>query len=373
MLDCLLPQKMSELQPKRVWAIGGSPECDIVEPNPIVSGRHCLLAEYEQGFAIEDLGSTNGTYVNGQRLTPHQPVWVSRTDVITLGTTAPLKWPQQQAPAAPAAMSATHSAGVPRQATASMPPAQRIISIGRNEDNDQVLAYPMISGNHARLIEEHSGRLLIEDLQSTNGTAVGTPYNRIPPRQPIEIPGDADLYFGSFKIPVQRLLGGPRLALGNAARQSMAFRGDRMVIGRDPAADLPLDYPMISWQHAELTREAGQIYVRDLGSRNGTYVDGVRISGKTPLRPGSQIALGSFQFDLTDASGNLARREYNGNVTIEAVQVTIDIKAGGKAQRLVEPVSLTIFPSEVVAVMGPAAAGKATLLKALNGSTAPTY
>src|SRR5207244_12750700 len=100
-----------------------------------------------------------------------------------------------------------------------------------------------------------------------------------------------------------------------------------------------------SWRHAELPREAGQTYVRDLGSRNGTFVDGVRITGKTQLRPGSRISLGSFQFDLTDASGNLARREYNGNVTIEALQVTIDIKTGGRAQRLVEPVSLTIFRS----------------------------
>jgi len=369
---------MSDMQPKRVYAIGASPDCDIVVTNPVVSGRHCLLAEYEQGFALEDAGSTNGTYVNGRRLAPNQPVWISRSDVVTLGANVPFPWPGQQAQSmpqqpfyAPPAPSPGVSSGG-RQATVAMP-GQRVITIGRNEDNDQVLAYPMISGNHARIIEEPNGRLSIEDLQSTNGTAVGNPSNRIPPRQPVEISSDTDLYFGSFKIPAQRLLGGPKLALGNVAGPSMAFRGDRMVIGRDPSAELPLDYPMISWRHAELTREAGQIYVRDLGSRNGTYVDGVRIYGKTPLRPGSQIALGSFQFDLTDASGNLARREYNGNVTIEAVQVTVDIKAKGRAQRLVEPVSLTIFPSEVVCVMGPAGAGKTTLMKALNGYTAPTY
>ena len=130
---------------------------------------------------------------------------------------------------------------------------------------------------------------------------------------------------------------------------------------------------MVSWQHAELTREAGGIYVRDLGSLNGTYVDGVRISGKTLLKPGSEIGLGTYRFTLIDAAGNLARRSYNGNVTIEAVAVTIDIKNTGRTQRLLEPVSLTVFPSEMVAVMGPAGAGKTTLMKALNGYSAPTF
>jgi len=361
------------MEPKRVLTVGASPDCDIVVANPVVSGRHCLLAEYDQGFALEDTGSTNGTYVNGRRLAPNQPVWVSTSDVITLGTTVPFLWPAEQQRPQPIPQLVSPAAPEGRRRETVAMPAPRAITIGRNEDNDQVLAYPMISGNHARLTQDNSGSLFIEDLQSTNGTSIGSPENRIPPRQQVEISRDTDLYFGSFKIPVERLLCGPKLALGNVAGPSMAFRGDRMVIGRDPTCELQLDYPMISWRHAELTREGGRIYVRDLGSRNGTYVDGGRITGKTPLRPGSQIALGSFQFDLIDTSGNLARREYNGNVTVEAVQVTIDIRAKGRAQRLVEPVSLTIFPSEVVCVMGPAGAGKTTLMKALNGYTAPTY
>lgn len=350
------------MSPKRVWVVGGAPECDVVESNPMVSSRHCLLAEYEQGFAIEDLGATNGTYVNGQRLTPHQPVWVARTDRITLGQTIPMKWPQQAHAAAASGPGLT----VPLT-------TQRMIGIGRGDDNDQVLDYPMISWNHARLIEDGSGHVFVEDLNSRNGTAIGAPHNRIPPGQVVPVSPDDDLYFGSFKVPVRRLLGATKLAMGNASGPSMMFSGNSMVLGRDPASGYPLDYPMVSWQHAELTREAGGIYVRDLGSLNGTYVDGVRISGKTLLKPGSEIGLGSYRFTLIDAAGNLARRSYNGNVTIEAVAVTIDIKNAGHTQRLLEPVSLTVFPSEMVAVMGPAGAGKTTLMKALNGYSAPTY
>jgi ABC transport system ATP-binding/permease protein len=352
------------MQPKRVWVIGGSPECDVVDSNPTVSARHCLLAEYDQGFAIEDLGTTNGTYVNGQRLTAHQPVWVSKTDAITLGRTVPMRWPQPAQPATP---------GGGRGFTAPIASPRRVIRIGRGDDNDQVLDYPMISWNHACLIEDGTGRLLVEDLNSRNGTAVGAQSNRIAPGKAVEVSPDSDLYFGSFKIPVRRLLGEKKLALGNASGPAMMFSGNSMALGRDPTCDYPLDYPMISWRHAELTREAGGIYVRDLGSRNGTFVDGVRISGKTLLNPGSEVALGSYRFTLVDAAGNLQRREYNGNVTIESVALTVDIKGASGAQRLLEPVSLTIFPSEMVAVMGPAGAGKTTLMKALNGYSAPTF
>ncbi len=351
------------MRPKRVWLVGSLPECDIVESNPVVSGRHCLLAEYEQGFALEDLGATNGTYVNGQRLSPHQPVWVSTADTVTFGRTVPMRWPPQQAQAAAAGAHA---------ATIQVASAKRVIAIGRGEDNDQVFDYPMISWNHARLIED-AGRLYVEDLRSTNGTAIGGPHNRIAPGQLVEISPETDLYFGSLKIAAKRLLGPENLALGNASGPAMMFQGSSMVLGRDPTCDYPLDYPMISWRHAELSREPGGIFVRDLGSLNGTYVNGVRITGKTPLTPGSSIGLGTYQFTLIDAAGNLARREYNGNVTIEAVAVTVDITSGGRAQRLIEPVSLTIFPSEMAAVMGPAGAGKTTLMKALNGYSAPTY
>jgi ABC-type multidrug transport system ATPase subunit len=302
--------------------------------------------------------------VNGQRLTAHQPVWVSKTDAITLGSSVHMRWPQQVKAVA---------AGGGRGFTTPISSPQRVIRIGRGDDNDQVLDYPMISWNHACLIEDSSGRLLVEDLNSRNGTAIGAPSNRIAPGKAVEVPPDSDLYFGSFKIPVRRLLGGKKLALGNASGPAMMFSGNRMVLGRDPSCDYPLDYPMISWRHAELTREAGGIYVTDLGSRNGTYVDGIRIGGKTLLKPGSEVALGSYRFTLVDAAGNLQRREYNGNVTIESVAVTVDIKNAGRAQRLLEPVSLTIFPSEMVAVMGPAGAGKTTLMKALNGYSAPTF
>ena len=77
------------------------------------------------------------------------------------------------------------------------------------------------------------------------------------------------------------------------------------------------------------------------------------------MRPGQEIGLGSFRFRLLE-DGALAKREYAGNVTIEVSSVAVNAPNG---DRLLEPVSLTIFPSELIALMGPAGAGKTTFLR----------
>jgi Inner membrane component of T3SS, cytoplasmic domain len=69
---------------------------------------------------------------------------------------------------------------------------------------------------------------------------------------------------------------------------------DRVRIGRDPAADLVLPDSGVSWQHALLSRSAGRWSVRDLGSTNGTRVDGVPVNGATPIGPGSRIGVGGL-------------------------------------------------------------------------------
>jgi pSer/pThr/pTyr-binding forkhead associated (FHA) protein len=48
--------------------IGRGTECDVVIKDPKASRRHCQLTRKGQGFLLEDLGSKNGTYVNGERI-----------------------------------------------------------------------------------------------------------------------------------------------------------------------------------------------------------------------------------------------------------------------------------------------------------------
>ena len=84
------------------------------------------------------MGSTNGTYVDGVRIAARAPVICQREQRITLGHTVALPWPGE--------------GGI---RTASRPPGEaRVIRIGRSPDSDIVLDYPMISWEHARIVQE---------------------------------------------------------------------------------------------------------------------------------------------------------------------------------------------------------------------------
>ncbi len=74
----------------RSWIIGSAPESDIVVSQAIVSGRHCRLTAAPAGFELEDLDSTNGTYVNGSPV--REKVLVRRSDTITLGESVAFPW-----------------------------------------------------------------------------------------------------------------------------------------------------------------------------------------------------------------------------------------------------------------------------------------
>lgn len=74
------------------------------------------------------------------------------------------------------------------------------------------------------------------------------------------------------------------------------------LVGRSSEA-LPLRDGTVSRRHAELTPDEGVWWIRDLGSQNGTYVNGTRISERTRLRVGDQIRTGAtlFVFGRSDA------------------------------------------------------------------------
>jgi ABC-type multidrug transport system ATPase subunit len=66
-------------------------------------------------------------------------------------------------------------------------------------------------------------------------------------------------------------------------------------IGRDPAADVVVDVPGVSWRHAELLVTAGQWLIRDLGSTNGTFCAGqlvrrMKVAGNVQFRLGDPAA-----------------------------------------------------------------------------------
>ena len=74
-----------------------------------------------------------------------------------------------------------------------------------------------------------------------------------------------------------------------------------MSIGRSSASDIVLkndDYA--SGRHARLTRHGGLLYVEDIDSTNGTYVNGRKAVGATPLRSGDRVQVGSTTFRYSE-------------------------------------------------------------------------
>lgn len=67
-----------------------------------------------------------------------------------------------------------------------------------------------------------------------------------------------------------------------------------VVVGRVPPADLAIANPNVSRRHCQFEIHGDWAVITDLGSTNGTFVDGTRIDRPTRLRNGMQIALGSF-------------------------------------------------------------------------------
>lgn len=87
----------------------------------------------------------------------------------------------------------------------------------------------------------------------------------------------------------------PTSAEGNAARRPYALSGPRISIGRAPGNNLILRDPEVSKAHAEIVVENGAFVVRDLGSSNGTFVNGEAITFRR-LEPGDEVEFGQSQF-----------------------------------------------------------------------------
>jgi pSer/pThr/pTyr-binding forkhead associated (FHA) protein len=79
------------------------------------------------------------------------------------------------------------------------------------------------------------------------------------------------------------------------------------IVGRDPASAIPLQDPLVSWRHAEFTIMGQAIYLRDLGSGTGTWINNMPVAMPKSLRDGDKIRIGSTELAvrvvLTGADG----------------------------------------------------------------------
>jgi predicted component of type VI protein secretion system len=92
---------------------------------------------------------------------------------------------------------------------------------------------------------------------------------------------------------------------------------DRMVVGRDPNCEISHDDPLLSRRHAEFLAGGDQVRVRDLGSRNGIFVNGTKAAERA-LRPGDVVQIGPLRvrYVITRAPVEIAPERFESDATV---------------------------------------------------------
>ncbi len=76
--------------------------------------------------------------------------------------------------------------------------------------------------------------------------------------------------------------------------------GEGAVLGRGDQAEIRLEDPFASSQHARLSVQGGMVVVEDLGSTNGTYLNEELLHGAQALHPGDRVRIGDSEFTYLD-------------------------------------------------------------------------
>jgi ABC transport system ATP-binding/permease protein len=145
-----------------------------------------------------------------------------------------------------------------------------------------------------------------------------------------------------------------------------------MRMGRDTAAEVPLLHPQVSRRHAEISlRAPGHAELRDLGSANGTFVNGGRLSRPVILSPGDRINIGPYALEFTGTELVSQDRVNNVELVARDIRRVVTNRQTGKAMTLLDGVTLVFRPREFVCLLGPSGAGKTMLMAALSGRDTP--
>lgn len=82
---------------------------------------------------------------------------------------------------------------------------------------------------------------------------------------------------------------------------TFALEGEQLTIGRDSSNAVAINDPEVSRKHARLSFQGGKYVLEDLGSTNGTFVNGQRLAGPIVLKPGDVVSLGEQIVLMYDA------------------------------------------------------------------------
>ncbi|MFB6554207.1 FHA domain-containing protein [Streptomyces sp. NPDC056405] len=332
------------LDPSRSYALGRDPQGELVFDDARVSWRHATISFNGRSWVVEDHGSTNGTFVHGQRI---QQVELGAGTVLNLGNATdgprvnltgaqaavgtPQAQPQQQPYAAQGA-----NAGWAQQAPTQEPQKQQAPPHQAQQHGQQQAGWPQHAPQPQHAQQQHAPQPQQAaphfPQQQGPGGAAGAP----------PVYGDrSPTTFHQFSL------------------------GRVMRIGRALENELVVSDLQVSRNHAEFhATPDGRMEIRDLGSHNGTYVNGLPIAkgGSQLLGPTDIVGVGHSTFRIV--GDRLEEFVDTGEVSFSARHLTVTVDGG---KQILKDVSFGVPEKSLIAVIGPSGSGKSTLLKALTG------
>jgi pSer/pThr/pTyr-binding forkhead associated (FHA) protein len=176
-------------------------------------------------------------------------------------------------------------------------------TIGRAPDCDIPISDTQASRRHCTVVRLQSG-YEVSDLGSTNGTLVNstlTKRQKLKHGDVIRI-GAVEVVFddpSSAAAPGEAAAGYLIHARGDRKGQKFELTGQRTTIGRKPTNALVIEDPVSSSYHCEIVRDLNGYTIRDLGSTNGTLVNGEMVT-EAQLSHGARIRIGNTRFVFQD-------------------------------------------------------------------------
>jgi ABC-type multidrug transport system ATPase subunit/pSer/pThr/pTyr-binding forkhead associated (FHA) protein len=362
---------------RREIIVGREDISDLTISSQGVSRKHAKLTREGDGYIIEDLGSSNGTFVNSQKVTT--PRSLRSGDQIRLGKSVSLVYEATRESASEEAasvmatsigeepLSAQFDAGPPELlvAIAGEDPktytlTSQALTIGRADGNDIVVPSQIVSGNHARLEKTDGGYKVTMLTEAKNPILVeGRPLDGSRMLRHGDI-----LRIGSLDpgVMVTITYNAPSQAT-QEIEQDIVFGENTLIqIGRDTSNDVVIPSPNVSRFHAQVERVGQRYRVEDLRSSNGTFVNGERVEGSVWLKPEDSIRIGQYRFVM--GQDQLAQYDESKGLRVDAIGLNKWVR---KDLNILKDISVSFKPREFIVVVGQSGGGKSTFVDAVAG------
>ncbi|HEX6123399.1 MAG TPA: FHA domain-containing protein, partial [Ktedonobacterales bacterium] len=372
-------QPPQRVQPtKGPLTVGRDSSNDIVLADPTVSRHHLTLAQRGAGWRVTRAPEAGPMYLNGQACVSAD---LRPGDQLALGGMVL----RQELPADDP-LAAVLPPGPARTIIAAEPvPTLRVespggrfvvplraprLTLGRAATCELIIPSRVVSTQHATLERGADGAytLLADERARNPFTADGVPVRRraLRPGETLLIGSRESGEYATITYAAPATLPTAPAPTEGVSPVELP-RGAVAVIGRDPASDYCLPNPLVSWRHAQLSRDAtGGVTLEDLDSTNGTYVNLSRITQPHRLAVGDVVQIGPYHFTFDGA--RLQLPEEPGprvGLRLEALDLVRTVHSGQTT--LLDHVSVTIEPGQFVTIIGGNGAGKTTLLRAMAG------